>query len=123
LIPHSLCGHTNYRIEKSSFILERYDLTPAELEELIDRAKNEKWSVLNLVDKNLETLPESIWQLTDLTTLNLSFNKLVFLPESLKQLTNLNELALPFNKLASLPAAIRWLHKLQKTDLNRMVAR
>jgi hypothetical protein len=49
-------------------------VTPAELEELITKARDEKWSILKLDRKNLSFLPDSIGQLTHLRELILYKN-------------------------------------------------
>jgi GTPase SAR1 family protein len=70
---------------------------------------------LDLSGMQLTELPESIGQLTQLTSLNLSFNQLTALPDSLSQLTQLTSLDLSYNQLTALPD---WLSQLtQLTSL------
>ncbi len=54
----------------------------------------------------LTSVPETIGQLTNLTTLDLRTNELKTLPETIGQLTNLTTLYLGYNQLTTLPKAI-----------------
>jgi Leucine-rich repeat (LRR) protein len=77
---------------------------------------------LNLSSNQLTTLPDSLGQLTQLTSLNLSSNKLTTLPDSLGQLTHLTELDLSSNQLTTLPDSLgqlTWLHSLDVSN-NRL---
>ena len=63
-------------------------------------------------------LPESIGNLTNLTSLNLSANELSELPESIGNLTNLTSLELCDNSLSELPESIGNLTNLTSLNLN-----
>ena len=74
--------------------------------------------VLNLSNKKLANLPESIYQCTNLWWLALNSNQLTSLPESIGQLTNLEKLYLNSNQLTNLPESIGQLTNLRELDLN-----
>jgi leucine-rich repeat protein SHOC2 len=93
-------------------------MTRAELAELIDRARIEKWDILDLESRGLSELPESISTLHDLKILDLECNELKKLPDSIGNLINLSELYLGFNELESLPNSIGKLGNLTKLYLN-----
>jgi Leucine-rich repeat (LRR) protein len=76
---------------------------------------NSNQEELNASDQGLQTLPESIGNLVNLTSLELSWNRLQTLPESIGNLGNLTELRLDFNRLQTLPESIGNLVNL--TDL------
>ena len=88
-------------------------LSLAQLERIIQEALDEGKKNLDLSKQGLETLPESIGQLTQLTTLLLSQNELTSLPESFGQLTQLRRLYISQNQLTSLPESIVHLTQLQ----------
>jgi Leucine-rich repeat (LRR) protein len=51
-------------------------VTPTELEELIAQARDEEWSEIELRCQEITSLPESIFELTNLKKLYLHGNKL-----------------------------------------------
>jgi len=67
---------------------------------------------------NVETLPDSIGNLTNMKELTLSYTKLQTLPDSIGKLTNLVALDLHANKLQTLPDSIGNLTNLGRLDLN-----
>lgn len=71
---------------------------------------------LDLKNKQLTSLPESIGDLTSLTSVDLRTNRLASLPESISNLTRLTHLYLSSNQLTSLPKSITNLINL--TDLD-----
>ena len=79
---------------------------------------------LSLQDNQLTTVPDSIGQLTNLTSLNLQDNQLTTLPDSIGQLTNLNNLYLQGNQLTTVPDWIGQLINLNTLSLsaNRVTA-
>ena len=110
------------------------------VEELIEQARREGWTRLNLSDTGLTKLPDALWELTNLrelyfyknrlsqlpseigaltnlTTLSLKDNRLSQLPSEIGALTNLTSLDLSFNQLTQLPAEFSAFKKLQKIDL------
>jgi internalin A len=85
---------------------------------LIEAARKNLYTNLNVASENLTELPESIGQLTRLSTLNLSNNQLTSLPESIGQLTRLSTLNLSNNQLTSLPESIGQLTQLRILNLS-----
>jgi leucine-rich repeat protein SHOC2 len=105
----------------------------AALEELIETARRDRlfqsnpsatsrertdlpW--LDLSNRKITSIPESIGSLTYLTRLNLQCNALTKLPESLGQLVNLIELNLSGNQLTTLPECLGNLNKLIELNLH-----
>ncbi len=73
---------------------------------------------LYLSRNRLSDLPESITNLSNLTTLDLSGNRLKNLPESITKLSNLTKLYLSENRLSNLPESITKLSNLTILNLN-----
>jgi leucine-rich repeat protein SHOC2 len=78
----------------------------AELEQIIEIARRDRVTTLDLSNKDLISLPESIGTLTNLNYLNLERNQLTTLPETIGNLTNLTRLDLNNNQLSTLPSSI-----------------
>lgn len=124
-------------------------LTPQEdlTQQRIEAAKNDKNSNLDLSNLGLQTIPESVFELTHLTelnlsnstqqnqnsiqtisekigqlkllkTLNLRNNVLTTLPDSIIQLTHLEQLDLSNNRLAAFPQVILQLDNLKEINLS-----
>jgi len=92
-----------------------------EVEELIERAKVEGWKELDLSDRGLTELPDTLWELTALESLDLSGNKLTELPGAIGQLVGLRSLVLGRfdnrkgwrgNQLTQLPPEVTALNNL-----------
>jgi leucine-rich repeat protein SHOC2 len=98
-------------------------MEPATLARTIDRAKLHQVPELSLRYSNLDTLPESLLGLSDLTGLDLSDNYLTRLPDNLSDLTNLTWLNLDNNQLVNLPESLGKLTNLKRLNLynNRLV--
>ena len=64
---------------------------------------------LNIIQKNIAKLPESIGQLSNLQKLSLDYNQITKLPESIGQLVNLQRLWLFNNQITELPESIEQL--------------
>jgi internalin A len=100
-------------------------VTTIELLALIDQAKQEQWTELDLSGQYLSELPPEIGELSELQVLKLGYNQktrcnnyLTALPETVAQLTNLRALDLGGNNLGSLPVWIGQLTNLQSLDLS-----
>jgi leucine-rich repeat protein SHOC2 len=93
-------------------------MTPAEVEETIAIASRLRVSTLYLSNRNIDTLPESIGELTELTELHLENNQLTNLPESIGKLTNLTKLYLQSNQLIDLPEILANLTNLTNLEIN-----
>jgi Leucine-rich repeat (LRR) protein len=89
----------------------------AELEQIIEKARSNKYSRLDLQGKKLSSLPENIDSLTSLYSLDLSCNQLTTLPESIGKLTSLNCLDLSCNNITRLPKSIGSLVNLKSLKL------
>ena len=75
-------------------------------------------TTLYLNDNQLTTVPDTIGQLTNLTTLYLNDNQLTTVPDTIGQLTNLDTLYLNDNQLTTVPDTIGQLTKLTTLYLN-----
>jgi Leucine-rich repeat (LRR) protein len=80
-----------------------------DLQDLIETARRDGASALNLNGRALDSLPESLGSLTTLTQLDVNGNRLTVLPDCLGGLTGLTSLGLSRNQLATLPL---WLGNL-----------
>ncbi|TAD75245.1 MAG: GTPase [Oscillatoriales cyanobacterium] len=89
----------------------------AELLALLERAKAECWTELDLSRNELQELPAEIGQLQNLTSLSLFSNQLRELPRQIGQLQNLTSLSLFSNQLRELPRQIGQLQNLTSLDL------
>ncbi|MBD2329954.1 COR domain-containing protein [Alkalinema sp. FACHB-956] len=84
---------------------------------IIEEARQSGRKSLDLSWKQIQELPDSIGQLTNLTQLNLYNNQLTELPDSIGQLTNLTQLNLYNNQLTELPDSIGQLTNLTQLNL------
>ncbi|WP_310484847.1 leucine-rich repeat domain-containing protein [Chamaesiphon sp. VAR_48_metabat_403] len=91
----------------------------AELAQIIEAARRDRSTKLDLQSCELTMLPKNIGNLANLTSLNLYGNKLTILPESIGNLSNLVELSLGTNQLNSLPKNICKLTNLTSLVLSR----
>jgi internalin A len=82
-------------------------------ERKIEKARRTGADILDLSDKKLTELPESLGALTQLQWLSLAGNQLTQLPESLGALTQLKYLGLSDNQLTQLPESLGALTQLQ----------
>ena len=101
-----------------------------DVEALIERAKEEGWRGLNLRDRDLTELPDTLWELTVLESLDLSGNRLTELPAAIGQLVGLRSLVLGRwdedhiegwrgNQLTQLPAEVSQLSNLTELYFSR----
>ncbi len=89
-----------------------------ELLKVIEAAKANGSTELDLSKKKLTTLPHELFELTNLSTLDLSGNLFVTLPSNICQLTNLNNIDLSGNLFATLPQEICQLRNLTRLALS-----
>ena len=89
----------------------------SELLAVIEQARQSGQISLDLSGRSIEELPESIGELTSLTSLNLGSNRLTVLPESIGKLMNLTFLNLGSNRLTVLPESIGKLTNLTSLNL------
>ena len=73
---------------------------------------------LILIENALTCLPESIENLTALTSLELFYNQFTCLPDFIGNLTNLTSLDLSYNQLSCLPDSIEHLSNLTNLNLD-----
>jgi leucine-rich repeat protein SHOC2 len=90
----------------------------AELEQIIEQARLDRVSELDLRKRQISILPESIGNLSSLNKLYLRHNHLISLPESIGNLTNLAHLDLHCNQLSELPQSIDNLTSLIYLELS-----
>ena len=91
---------------------ERLNTLPDDIGDLEDL------TVLCINNNHLKTLPNTIGSLLGLTNLNLHGNQLTFLPDSIGELTNLTYLYLSNNRLTTLPDSINDLSNLTHLSLH-----
>ena len=95
------------------------DLSGMALTELPETLGNlTQLTSLNLHSNQLTTLPETLGNLTQLTSLDLRDNQLTTLPETLGNLTQLTTLYLLSNQLTTLPETLGNLTQLTTLDLD-----
>jgi internalin A len=94
------------------------------VEEVIQEARANDLSELDLSEFGMAQLPGSFDQLGELQELNLSNNRLTTLPESVGQLSHLRSLVISDNQLTALPESVGQLSQLQELNLsnNRLTA-
>jgi internalin A len=85
--------------------------------QLIERAKAENWTELDLSRKELTEIPPEIFQLSQLTKLDLCFNQITKIPDEIAALSHLQTLDLHYNQITEIPDAIAALSNLQELDL------
>jgi len=73
----------------------------------IDEAKRSRSLDLNLSGLNLDTIPDSLAQLSNLQSLDLMNNQIGTIPDSLAQLSNLQFLDLDNNQIGTIPDSFR----------------
>lgn len=88
-----------------------------EVLEVIQQAKREGWTTLDLRGEGLRVLPDEIGKLIRLNKLRLDRNDLDALPVEIGRLTNLEQLDLDSNQLSLLPAEIGQLTNLERLTL------
>jgi Leucine-rich repeat (LRR) protein len=103
-------------VEDSGYIMVKRWLDGLGIVMTVDELKN--LQELDLSNKGLTRIPESIGELKNLKELVLSVNKLEKLPESFGKLTNLQKLGLSTNQLTSLPESIGNLTNLKELNLS-----
>jgi len=90
----------------------------AELLQLIEQAKAENSTELNLNSKELTEIPPEIFQLSQLTKLDLCFNQITKIPDAIAALFQLQSLDLSGNQITEIPDEIAALSNLQWLDLD-----
>jgi Leucine-rich repeat (LRR) protein len=111
-------------------------VTQSALEQIIEKARIDRSTTLDLSENNIVEIPSNICDLTHLTCLHLWGNKITRLPdnignlynlkelflcenpESIGNLTNLYDLNISNNQLVNLPESIQNLSSLDRLDLN-----
>jgi leucine-rich repeat protein SHOC2 len=94
-------------------------MIPQQVVELIERARIDRATKLDLSGQKLTELPDSIGDLDSLVELDLSNNQLTCLPDSIGNLTKLTRLNLESNRLTRLPESIGNLVKLTVLNIYR----
>jgi GTPase SAR1 family protein len=92
-------------------------MSPDGVHELIRRAAQERARVLDLSNRSISQLPESIADLKELRSLNLSRNQLTRLPSSIGRLRKLVQLDISQNRIEELPQIIGDLTSLRELSL------
>jgi leucine-rich repeat protein SHOC2 len=96
----------------------------AALEQIIEQARLDRSTSLDLQNRRIVALPESIGNLSDLETLDIRNNQIIKLPKSIGNLSKLTYLWGNNNLLNSLPESVGNLSNLKTLDLrsNRLIA-
>jgi internalin A len=89
----------------------------AEVLQLIEQARAENWTELDLSGKGLVQIPPEIFQLSNLQRLYLRLNQITEIPDAIAALSNLQILDLSSNKITKIPDAIAALSNLETLDL------
>jgi len=89
-----------------------------ELLAILEEARRNNTTVLDLSERGITELPEEIACLTNLQRLSLSFNRLTHLSEAVANFNDLRYLYLENNQLTHLPEAIANLNNLQVLSLS-----
>jgi small GTP-binding protein len=98
--------------------IENFDLND-KLEILINYIKNFKFlNTLNLINTNLNFIPDEIFELKNLNKLVLDCNKINSIPDSISKLSNLNFLSLVKNNIKDLTSNICNIKSLKKLWLD-----
>ncbi len=92
-------------------------MTKNELLAKIQRARDEKWTQLNLSRQEIIKLPPEIGQLSSLKELDLNNNYLEKLPPEIGKLVNLRKINLDFNSIETIPPQIKNLENLKSFNL------
>jgi len=108
---------TPKRIRRSVEYKETEKLTREGVLSIIEKAREDGWTELDLRRKNLSELPSEVGQLAELRTLSLNGNSLSSLPESIGKLSKLQTLDASDNQLEALPASIGEMSGLNKLYL------
>jgi internalin A len=89
----------------------------AEVLQLIEQARAENWTELDLSGKGLVQIPPEIFQLSNLQRLYLRLNQITEIPDAIAALSNLQQLSLYNNQITKIPDAIAALSNLQQLSL------
>jgi internalin A len=94
------------------------ELIDAEIEELPEKiGELKELRVLTLNSSSIKKLPNSIGDLINLNLLDLSYNRIEKLPESFSNLTNLQLLYLKNNQISEMPENVIMMTQLVELDL------
>ena len=74
---------------------------------------------LDLINKQLEYIPDYVFDLINLKTLDLSYNEISVIPDQISKLTNLEVLFLESNNFNKIPENIKYLTNLKRLYLSQ----
>jgi internalin A len=89
----------------------------AEVLQLIEQARAENWTELDLSGKGLVQIPPEIFQLSNLQRLYLRLNQITEIPDAIAALSSLQQLSLGANQITEIPDVIASLSNLQVLSL------
>jgi len=98
--------------------LQVLTIDDSSIRKIPERVLSETMNILTITNSRLESLPESIGNLTKLNNLSLNGNHLTTLPSSIGNLTRLKTLQINNNRLTTLPDTCRELMNLVTIELN-----
>ncbi|MGK7958886.1 MAG: COR domain-containing protein [Crocosphaera sp.] len=85
---------------------------------LLEQAGNKNWEEVDLSNKGLSSIPDLLWDLTNIKFLNLSNNRIKNIPEKISNLYNLKWIIIDNNCLANMPFCIFDMSSVEILTLN-----
>lgn len=104
---------TSFKYSEKDFLDSRVVVGINQFQDFCDYGKVYDIKHINLDGWGLKSIPEEIFELTNLKSLSLEFNELTEIPDVISNLSSLKYLYLDYNLLDALPESIRLLSSLK----------